>query len=150
MKTTKLIVATLLIIATQQANAQLLKPVAWSYGAKKTSATEAVLFIRATIEAGWHLYSQNIPEGGPVKTTFSFTPSKTFALSGKTQEPKPITKHESAFGMEVSYFEKTVIFQQKVKLKKGKATVTGSVEYMTCNDEKCLPPATQSFSIPIN
>ncbi len=52
--------------------------------------------------------------------------------------------------MEVSYFEKTVIFQQKVKLKKGKATVTGSVEYMTRNDEKCLPPATQSFSIPIN
>jgi thiol:disulfide interchange protein DsbD len=56
---------------------------------------------------------------------------------------------EPAFDMKVAFFEKSVIFQQKIKLKKQQVTVKGSVEYMTCNDEKCLPPDTQEFSIPI-
>jgi DsbC/DsbD-like thiol-disulfide interchange protein len=56
---------------------------------------------------------------------------------------------EPAFDMKVAFFEKQVIFQQKVKLTKQQAVVKGSVEYMVCNDEKCLPPDTQEFSIPI-
>jgi DsbC/DsbD-like thiol-disulfide interchange protein len=56
---------------------------------------------------------------------------------------------EPAFGMKVAFFEKSVIFQQKVKVSKFPVTVKGSVEYMVCNDEKCLPPDTKSFSIPV-
>jgi len=99
--------------------AQIEKPVTWAYSAKKTSSTEAVLYIKATIEDRWHIYSQNVKDGGPVKTTFTFAPSKDFSLVGKTIEPKAITKYESTFKMNVSYFEKSVIFQQKVKLNKG-------------------------------
>jgi hypothetical protein len=147
--TTKLFFAGLLLLSFQRLSAQILNPVRWSYGAKKLNATEAVVFIKATIDAGWHLYSQHVAEGGPVKTTFTFPASKDYTLNGATQEPKPIVRMESAFNMQVAYFERSVIFQQKIKLKKQQTTVKGSVEYMTCNDEKCLPPDTQSFSIPI-
>ncbi|MCJ8208379.1 protein-disulfide reductase DsbD N-terminal domain-containing protein [Mucilaginibacter sp. RS28] len=129
--------------------AQILHPVKWSYAAKKLNATEAVVFFKATVDEGWHLYSQNVGEGGPVKTTFTFPASAEYTLIGKTAEPKPITKFEKAFNMPVSYFEKEVIFQQKVKLKKGAATVKGTLEYMTCNDKQCLPPDDVEFSIPV-
>lgn len=129
--------------------AQILKPVKWSYAAKRTSATEAVVFIKATIDKGWHIYSQN-PGDGPAATAFTFAPSKYYSLVGKTGEPKPITKFEKAFGSNVSYFENSAIFQQKVKLKSATATnVKGSFEFMVCNDSRCLPPDEVEFNIPI-
>jgi len=142
-------IVTVLILLALQSKSQILQPVKWSYAAKKTSATEAVVFIKATIDAGWHVYSQFVKEGGPVKTTISFTPSKTFDLVGKTIEPKPITRVEKVFDMEVGFFENSVIFQQKIKLKVKQATVSGKLEYMTCNDQKCLPPDDIDFSIPV-
>lgn len=130
--------------------AQILAPVHWSYAAKRLSATEAVVFVKATIDDGWHVYSQNVKDGGPVKTTFKFEPSNTYTLIGKTIEPAPVKRMEKAFGMEVSFFEKSVIFQQKVKLAgKGKVVVKGSLEYMTCNDQKCLPPEDIEFSVEV-
>lgn len=128
---------------------QILEPVKWSYAAKKVSENEAVVFMKADIDAGWHLYSQYIEEGGPVKTTFSFEPSKQYELVGKTAEPKPVKKFEEVFSMEVAYFEKQVVFQQKVKLKAGQTTIKGTVEYMVCNDEQCLPPDEKTFSVAV-
>jgi len=142
-------IVTVLILLALQGKSQILQPVRWSYAAKKNSATEAVVFIKATIDAGWHVYSQFVKEGGPVKTTISFNPSKTFVLVGKTIEPKPITRVEKVFDMEVGFFENSVIFQQKIKLKAKQVTVSGKLEYMTCNDQKCLPPDDIDFSIPI-
>jgi thiol:disulfide interchange protein DsbD len=147
--TTKVFFAAVLLLSSLKGSTQILKPVKWSYGAKKISATEAVVFMKATIDGGWHLYSQTVAEGGPVKTTFTYASSKDYTLNGTTQEPQPIVRNEPAFDMKVAFFEKSVIFQQKIKLKKQQVTVKGSVEYMTCNDEKCLPPDTQEFSIPI-
>lgn len=131
------------------ASSQILKPVKWSYAAKKTSKTEATLYLKATIDQGWHLYSQYMADGGPVKTTFAFAPAKTYALNGKTIEPKPITKFEKTFDMNVSYFANSVVFQQKVKLTGANAVVKGTVEYMVCDDSQCLPPETIEFSIPV-
>ena len=118
--------------------AQILTPVHWSYGAKKLNKNEAVIFIKATIDDGWHVYSQYVKDGGPIKT-----------LVGKTIEPTPITRNEKVFKMDVSFFEKEVVFQQKIKLKAGQATVKGTLEYMTCNDHQCLPPDDIDFSIPV-
>jgi thiol:disulfide interchange protein DsbD len=140
-------IITVLILFALQSKSQILQPVKWSYAAKKTSATEAVVFIKAIIDAGWHVYSQFVKDGGPVKTTIDFTPSNTFSLIGKTTEPQPITRMEKAFGMEVGFFENSVIFQQKIKLKARQVTVSGKLEYMTCNDQKCLPPDDIDFSI---
>ena len=145
----------LLLIAvfaiSKSAFAQIEAPVKWAYAAKRISPTEAVVFIRATIEPEWHIYSINQKDGGPVKTSFTFPASKDYVLIGKASEPTPATKFEKAFGIDVSYFEKTVTLQQKIKLKTPGATVfKGSLEYMTCNDRKCLPPDDVDFSIPIN
>jgi thiol:disulfide interchange protein DsbD len=133
------------------AYAQIEAPVKWSYGAKKISSTEAVIFLKATIEDGWHIYSQDVKDGGPIKTSFTFTPSSAYSLVGKTIEPTPTTKFEDAFKMNVSYFEKSVIFQQKIKLKSANASVVkGKLEYMTCNNKKCLPPEDVDFSVPLS
>ena len=121
------------------AHAQIEAPVKWSYAAKKISGTEMVVFLKATIQKGWHIYSMHVKDGGPIKTSFTFSPSKEYSLTGKTIEPKPVTKYEKSFTMNVSYFENSVIFQQKIKIKSAKASVVkGKLEYMTCNDVKCL------------
>lgn len=136
-----------LFVTVLSLQAQILNPVKWSYAAKRLGKDEAMVLVKATIEPGWHLYSQYIAEGGPVKTTFTFDKSLAYNITGKTIEPSPITKFEKAFDMKVSYFEKSVVFQQKVKLKGKQATVKGSVEFMVCNDEKCLPPNVVEFSV---
>jgi DsbC/DsbD-like thiol-disulfide interchange protein len=148
MKRIYLVIVAMLFTAT--AFAQIEAPVKWSYAAKKISATEAVVLVKATIEPGWHIYSQNLKDGGPVATSFTFTPAKSYTMVGKPVEPKAITKYEDSFKMNVSYFENSVVFQQKVKLKGTSATtVKGKVEYMTCNDRKCLPPDEVEFSVSV-
>lgn len=147
----KKIITTALVLSfiALTTRAQILTPVHWSYGAKKTGKNEAVIFIKATIDDGWHVYSQYVKEGGPIKTTFTFPASPEYALVGKTIEPTPITRNEKVFKMDVSFFEKEVVFQQKIKLKAGQTTVKGTLEYMTCNDHQCLPPDDIDFSIPV-
>jgi len=144
-----LLIFCVFFLANKELNAQILKPVTWAYAAKKTSSTTATLFIKATIEDGWHLYSQFVKEGGPVATSFTFTPSQGYTLVGITSEPKPITKYEAVFKTNVSYFEKSVIFQQKVKLTGKSAVVKGKVEFMVCNDKQCLPPEDVEFSVTV-
>lgn len=143
-------IATVLLTAfTIQVRAQILTPVHWSYAAKKVSKDEAIIFMKAAIDEGWHLYSQTVKEGGPVKTTITFPAAKTYLLVGKTIEQAPITKYEKVFSMDVSFFEREALFQQKVKLKAGQVTVKGTIEYMTCNDHQCLPPEDIEFSVAI-
>lgn len=147
----KLLILIAVFALSTSAFAQIEAPVKWAYAAKRINTTEAVVFIRATIEPEWHIYSLNQKEGGPVKTSFTFSPSKDYVLVGKASEPAPATKFEKSFGVDVSYFEKTVTFQQKIKIKiPGATVVKGSLEYMTCNDRKCLPPDNVEFSIPIS
>jgi len=146
----KNIVLTLFVILMGlSAYSQILKPVTWSYAFKKTGPNEAIVYIKAAIDEGWHLYSQNVKEGGPVKTTFTFAPSGSYSLIGKTIEPKAISKFEHTFKMDVSYFEKAVVFQQKVKLKGKNATIKGNVEFMVCDDKQCLPPESIDFSVQV-
>jgi len=146
----KLVVALFFVFGYAAAQAQILTPVKWAYAAKKVSNDEYMILIRATIDDGWHIYSQHVKEGGPVKTSFTFKPSKEYTLVGKTIEPAPVTKFENAFKMNVSYFENTVTFQQKVKVKAGKATVKGQLEYMTCNNKQCLPPEDVDFTVNVS
>lgn len=146
----KLLVLVSVLMIGAGAFAQIESPVKWAYAAKRISPTEAVVFLRATIDEGWHIYSVNQKDGGPIKTSFEFTPAKDYVLVGKPSEPKPVTKFEKSFNMDVLYFENSVTFQQKVHLKtKGATTVQGKLEYMTCNDHKCLPPDDVEFSIPV-
>src|SRR5690606_23388852 len=143
------IVLTVMLFSFIAVSAQIKTPVKWAYAAKKLNDKEAVVLIKATIEKGWHIYSQHIKPGGPVPTSFTFTKSADYTPIGKTTEPKGISHFEKVFDMDVVYFENAVVFQQKVKLNKPTTTVKGSIEFMVCNDKECLPPDELSFSVPI-
>jgi len=146
----KILALTAALILSLGAFAQIENPVKWAYAAKRTSATEATVYIKATVEDGWHVYSQYIEEGGPIKTSFSFTPSKQYSLVGKTAEPKAVVKFDKQFKMNIGFFEKEVVFEQKVKLKSaGAASIKGKLEFMVCNDHKCLPPDEIAFTVPV-
>ncbi|PSR51980.1 sugar transporter [Adhaeribacter arboris] len=147
MKNLIVIISALFIGATT--SGQILKPVTWSYAGKKTANKEGIIYMKAIIEPGWHIYSQQVAKGGPVKTGFTFNPSKAYKLVGSPQEPKPVTTFEKVFNMQVSYFSNSVIFQQKVQFTNSPVVVTGSIEYMACNDQKCLTPEEVDFSIPL-
>lgn len=148
MKKFSLVIA-LTVMMFAGAQAQILKPVKWEFGAKKLNDTEAVVFMKAKMDAGWHIYSLNLPDGGPIKTSFAFEPSKDFTLVGKTAQPEPKSKFEAVFDMDVTYFDKEVVFQQKIKLTKGQTVVKGVVEFMACDAEQCLPPDELAFTVPI-
>jgi hypothetical protein len=143
------LILTLFLFSAAGAFAQIETPIKWSYGTKKISKTEAIIYLKAVMEPGWHIYSQNVKPGGPIKTSFVFTPSKDYVLTGKTIEPKAIHKFEKVFDMNVSYFENQVIFQQKIKLLKPTATVKGKLEYMVCDETRCLPPAEVDFTVQV-
>lgn len=134
---------------TSALSAQIKTPVKWAYAAKKINNNEAVLLIKATIDKGWHIYSQNIKPGGPVPTTLTFTTSADYTPIGAATEPKGISHFEKVFDMDVVYFENEVVFQQKVKLNKAATNVKGTIEFMVCNDKECLPPDEVNFNIPI-
>lgn len=146
-KLSLLIVAVLFTVAG--AVAQIYNPVKWSVASKKLNDKEAVIFIRANIENGWHIYGLSVPEGGPIATSFTFSPSASYSLNGKVAAPAPQSKFEEAFNMQVPFYDKQVIFQQKVKLQKGQTSIKGSVEFMACDQEKCLPPDEYAFTIAI-
>lgn len=145
----KTILTTLSLIVATAGFSQILTPVKWSYASKKIDNQKAIVFVKATIDKGWHIYSQQLAEGGPVKTSLTFTRNDAYALTGTTTEPKAVNKFEKAFGINVQYFEHAVVFQQKILLKTGQGTITGKINYMACNDKQCLPPEDVEFSIPV-
>jgi len=137
------------MLITGASFAQIKNPVKWAFTAKKINATTYEVHLAASLESGWHIYSQTTPEGGPVATAISFAKNPLLTISGQPKEVGKLEqKHEPLFGVDVKQFSKTVDFVQTVTIKgKAKTSVTGSVEFMTCNDRECLPPATQKFSV---
>lgn len=115
------------------------------------SEQEFILKLTATIDKGWHLYSQQVGADGPIPTSFKFNADeKKFQLVGATTEPAGETKHDEAFGAEIKSFEGTAVFTQKIKRNgNGALKITGEVEFMTCNNSQCLPPRSVAFTISI-
>lgn len=122
-------------------NSQILEPVKWTTSVEKISDTEYVLLSKATIEKGWHLYSQNVPENGPIPTTFIYDDSEgNFKIVGNTDEEEGHTVDDPVFMMKIKFFENATTFKQKVEVEEGAKTINGFVEFMVCDDTKCLPP----------
>ncbi|MBK5208464.1 MAG: thioredoxin family protein [Flavobacteriaceae bacterium] len=133
--------------------AQIHDPVKWSTSVEKISNSEYDIIVTATIEAKWHLYSQNVPENGPIATSFSFKKNPDFELIGKPSEEKGHTVHDPVFDMKIKYFENKATFKQRVKIRTQNAVkVVGEVEFMVCDDSSCLPPTVidLTFLIPGN
>lgn len=124
-------------------NAQIFEPVSWNSSVEKISATEYDLVTTASIDSGWHLYSQEVPEDGPISTSFTYPSSEDFELIGATKEGEGHTIHDPVFDMVIKYFEDKAVFRQRIKLlNPDLERVEGEVEFMVCDDEKCLPPTT--------
>lgn len=132
-------------------NAKIYDPVKWSFSSEKINDREAYLVITAKIEKGWHVYSQFIEAGGPIPTSFKFNPSADYNLVGKvTESPKAVSAFDKNFNMKISWHKDQVIFKQKVGLNVSKTDISGLLEFMVCDDERCLPPAEVAFKIPVN
>ncbi len=138
-----------LVFSTAMLQAQILNPVTWTVSSKKLKDKTYEIHLTATINKGWHIYSQFTPEGGPVPTSINFTKNPLFDLDGKAKESGKLEqRHEEIFGVDVKQFSNKVDFIQVLKLKSPvKTSANISVEYMVCNDRQCLPPVTKKFSI---
>ncbi len=126
--------------------AQIQEPVKFSSKFKTLSDTEAEITFTGSIESGWHVYSVNLPSGGPISATFNTDKIDGVKLVGKlTPATKEISKFDKIFEMNLRYFEHSVIFVQKIKITKPVYKLKGYLEYGACDDENCLPPTQVSF-----
>lgn len=118
--------------------------VSWTISVDAKSIT-----FTAVMEEGWHIYSQYTdPNVGPVPTEFKIDKNNSIRPKGKVAEPSPVKAYDENFGGDVMYFEEKVDFTQELKVK-SPGTVKGTITYMVCNDEKCLPPADVNFELEI-
>lgn len=138
-------ILSLLAIAIQ---AQILDPVKWKINLEDTGTPEKTLVFTAACEPGWHLYDMNLPDGGPVSTSFTFETTQGVELIGTpTPSIQPTSVYDELFAMDLRWYGGTVSFSQKIKVTDAKKfKLEGEVEYMACNDETCLPPDRIEFS----
>jgi thiol:disulfide interchange protein DsbD len=133
-----ILVAVLLVTVSQ---AQIFNPVKWTTSVEKVSDTEYKLISKASIDEGWHLYSQSVPDGGPSPTTFLYDDGAgNFKIKGNTSEEEGHTVDDPIFEMKIKYFENEVIFEQTIEVTKEVTNIDAFVEFMVCDDTKCLPP----------
>jgi thiol:disulfide interchange protein DsbD len=119
---------------------QVVNPVQWDFSVEKENNKTAYLIFKADIDSGWHLYSQNFPEGGPIRTSFNFDKSDQFELEGETtEEPEPEEEFDETFGIKVRHFSGQATFKQKINLQTDQAfDISGNIEYQVCQEEKCV------------
>ena len=142
----KSIFSILLLLFAVVIQAQIQEPVKFKSELKTLQAGEAEVVFTGTIDKGWHVYSTDLGDGGPISATFNVESISGAELVGKL---KPVGKEVAAFDklfeMKVRYFENTAQFVQKLKLTGGEYKVEGFLEYGACNDENCLPPTQVPF-----
>ena len=129
------------------AQAQIQEPVKFKSELKTLAAGEAEIVFTATIDKGWHVYSTDLGDGGPISATFNVEKISGATVVGKLQpKGKEIASYDKLFEMNVRYFESTAQFVQKLKLTGGDYKIEGFLEFGACNDENCLPPTQVEFN----
>ena len=142
----KILSICLLLIAVV-AQAQIQEPVKFKSELKTLAAGEAEIVFTATIDKGWHVYSTDLGDGGPISATFNVEKISGATVVGKLQpKGKEIASYDKLFEMNVRYFESTAQFIQKLKLTGGDYKIEGFLEFGACNDENCLPPTQVEFN----
>ena len=138
----KLLTIWMLMVAVMAAKAQMMDPVHFTTQLKDLKNGEAELIFKATIDAGWHVYSTGLGNDGPISASFNKVKMDGVETIGKLQaRGKEIKQFDKLFEMEVRYFEQAVTFVQKIKFTKPKYDIDCYVEYGACNDQSCLPPS---------
>ena len=128
--------------------AQLEEPVKFEVKQRKVSPTEILLEFHGTIDSGWHIYSCDMPHGGPTVASFHMEKTKGVKPVGKLEAKGNVKeKYDDLFSMNVKYMEGTALFQQRLQITEKNYAASGYLEYGTCNDQSCLPPKEVPFEI---
>ncbi len=138
----------LLMFVVLAAHAQIQDPVKFKTELKALSDTEGEIIFTAAIDPGWHVYSTNLGDGGPISATFNVDKKNGLELVGKLKPVgNEISTFDKLFQMKVRYFESTAQFVQKIKFIASTYTIEGYLEYGACDDESCLPPTQVPFNL---
>ncbi len=138
-----------LLLGWSSLNAQVEHPVRWAYTANAVEGEESVfdLVFTADIDPGWYLYSQHLDDDGPIPTAIRFYENDALELIGETtEEGDKVEGHDPIFDMPIVKFNKQVQFTQRARIKEGLKEAAGYIEFMTCDEEKCLPPTEVEFA----
>ena len=135
------------LVTTLKLDAQFLEPVKWSFSFDKIDEDTYHLVSNAKIDAGWHLYSQTIDEGGPIPTSFTFEEHDNVEYIGSVEESgNAEEKFDPMFEMDVKWFSNEAKFTQVVDVRQFPCKINGELEFMVCDDTRCLPPEVVEFS----
>jgi len=119
--------------------AQIINPVQWELSVEPVSPKEFDLIFTANIDENWAIYAQEVEEGGPLPTVFTFEESSSFESIGLTSEDatNKVTKYDAVFEMVVSKFYNQAQFRQRLRVFGSEFTLSGNIDYMTCDDTRC-------------
>ncbi|MCW1735420.1 protein-disulfide reductase DsbD family protein [Anaerorudis cellulosivorans] len=140
-----------LLVFLSYATAQ--NPVSWAFSLEDNGNGEISLIAKATIEAGWHLYDTEIPEGGPTPTTLTIDKLKGAEPVGKfhAEGKKPKVAFDPIFEMNIGTFDGTVRFVQRFRItNKAEFVLEGDVRAQACNEQTCTPPLPIDFAFTAN
>ncbi|MBS1491530.1 MAG: thioredoxin family protein [Bacteroidetes bacterium] len=140
-----LISTVFLAIGSLTGYSQVLKPAKWTTDVSQREVKigeEITLIFKTTIDQNWYLYSTEFPcEDGPIKTTFTFSPDKSYEKIGGIAAINPQDKHDKIFECDVKIFKNTAEFRQKIKVLNAPLKIKGTYEYQVCTEltGQCVP-----------
>lgn len=134
------------IFSTGMLKADVVKPVKWKASIERVDEKIFEVSFKATIDDGWHLYGLDIPPNGPYPVTFNYIDSSIFSkIDNPRSSVKPEKKFDKTFEMDLELFHGSVVFKQKLITKEQNPNIEGFVEFMACDDSRCLPPSNFDF-----
>ncbi|MCR4032046.1 MULTISPECIES: protein-disulfide reductase DsbD family protein [Flavobacterium] len=137
----KIVLFIAFFFAISNLTAQIYDPVSFTTSVKEIGENKYTLSIIAKIDKSWHIYSQNVPSGGPAPTNFTFPKSKNYKTIGSVVEPAGHEVDDPVFNMRIKYFADKAVFTQNIERKTNEAfTINATIFFMVCNDNSCLPP----------
>lgn len=143
----KIFLSILLTISSISLFSQIYEPIKWTVSSNEDGQTVEIKF-DVTIDKGWHLYGMSLPENGPRATSFNFVTIENATLIGTvTSSSNLIRQYDDLFEMELNWYAKSASFSQKVKTTGKPYHIAGTIEFMGCNGETCLPPIKVPFDI---
>jgi len=148
-KTTILLITILMLFSGYSKGQDTVGKITWVCILKRNTPDEGEILMKAKIPTGWHLYALGNRPDSPIQMNFKFSPDKSYALIGAVSQPQPLRKFEKQLGIPVTYFEHEVEFGQKIKLKGKNGTINGTIQFMQCSNDICLPPQDFGFSLKI-
>lgn len=141
----------LVVLFSVSGAAQILEPVEWEFRSEQVSEGEYELQFTAVIDPGWYIYGTDLAPGGPIPTAITFFEAEGYELVGDLRYPEAVVKFDPNFDMDIPMYGDRVSFRQTVRVVSGKqVAVTGEVQYMSCDDQRCLPPDYLDFSFTLD